>query len=41
MPRINPEVVTYKLNMYEGGKPVKQKKRKFSPQKEKIIEEEV
>ena len=41
MPGIDPEIVTHKLIIYEGVKPVKQKKRNFGPETDKIIEEEV
>ena len=41
MPGIDLEIVTHKLNVCEGVKPVKQKKRNFGPEKDKIIEEEV
>ena len=39
MPGIDPQVVTHKLNVYEGVKLLKQKKRIFGPEKDKIIEE--
>ena len=41
MPGIDPEIVTHKLNVYKGVKPVKQKKRNFGLEKDKIIEEKV
>ena len=41
MPGIDPEIITHKLNVYDGVKLVKQKKRNFGPEKDKIIEEEV
>ena len=34
MPGIDPEIVTHKLNVYDGVKPVKQKKRNFCPEKD-------
>jgi hypothetical protein len=40
MPGIDPDV-THKINVYEGVKPVKQKRRNFGTKKDKIIEEEV
>ena len=41
MPGIDPGIITHKLNIHEGVKPVKQKKRNFGPEKDKIIEKEV
>ena len=41
MPGIDLDFVTHKLNVYEGVKPVKQKRRNFDPEKDKIIEEEL
>ena len=41
MPGIDPEVITHKLKIFKGVKPVKQKKRIFGLEKDKIIEEEV
>ena len=41
MSGIDPKIVTHKLNVYDGVKLVKQKKRNFGPEKDKIIEEEV
>ena len=41
MPGIDPEIITHKLKIFEGVKPVKQKNRNSGPEKDKIIEEEV
>ena len=41
MPGIDSEIVTHKLNVYEGVKPLKKKMRNFGLEKDKIIEEEV
>lgn len=41
MPRIDPEVITYKLNISPKFKPVKQRRRKFATEKNRIINEEV
>ncbi|XP_050207820.1 uncharacterized protein LOC126657205 [Mercurialis annua] len=38
---IDPQVITHDLNVAEAANPVKQKKRKFSEEKQKIIAEEV
>ncbi|KAL0433681.1 UNVERIFIED_CONTAM: hypothetical protein Slati_2702400 [Sesamum latifolium] len=38
---IDPKVITHHLNIDPGIKPVKQKKRHFGPEKDKIIEAEV
>ncbi|KAL0385622.1 UNVERIFIED_CONTAM: hypothetical protein Sradi_2956500 [Sesamum radiatum] len=38
---INPKVITHHLNIDSGIKPVKQKKRYFGPEKDKIIQAEV
>ena len=41
MPGIDPATITHKLNVIEGSKPVKQKKRSMAPEKKKAVEEEV
>ena len=41
MPGIDPATITHKLNVIEGSKLEKQKKRNMAPEKEKAIEEEV
>ena len=41
MPGIDPSVITHRLNMYPFSKPVRQKKRVFSPERDKAIKEEV
>ena len=41
MPGIDPATITHKLNVIEGSKPVKQKKRSMAPEKEKAAEEKV
>ena len=41
MPGINPEVICHKLNVSPGHKPIKQKKRNFSSERQKAITEEV
>ena len=38
---INPVVITHKLNISPSFKPVKQKRRSFSPERQKAINEEV
>ncbi|XP_075492610.1 uncharacterized protein LOC142530680 [Primulina tabacum] len=38
---ISPKVAKHKLNIIPGSRPVKQKKRHFGPEKDKIIEEQV
>ncbi|XP_075515586.1 uncharacterized protein LOC142550233 [Primulina tabacum] len=38
---ISPQVAEHKLNIIPGSRPVKQKKRHFGPQKDKVIEEHV
>ncbi|XP_073021105.1 uncharacterized protein [Primulina eburnea] len=38
---ISPKVAEHKLNIIPGSRPVKQKKRHFGPEKDKIIEEQV
>ena len=41
MPRIDPSVITHRLNVYPFSKPVHQKKRVFTPKWDKAIKEEV
>ena len=41
MPGIDPNVITYRLNVYPSFKPVRQKKRVFAPEWDKAIKEEV
>ena len=41
MPRIDPSVITHKLNVYPSSKPIRQKKRVFAPKQDKAIKEEV
>ena len=41
MPRIDPSVITHRLNVYPFVKPVCQKKRVFTPERDKAIKEEV
>ncbi|KAL0404070.1 UNVERIFIED_CONTAM: hypothetical protein Sradi_2047800 [Sesamum radiatum] len=38
---IDPQVITYHLNMDPSCKPIKQKKRHFGPEKDRIIQAEV
>ena len=38
---INPAIITHKLNISPSFKPVKQKRRSFTPEKQKAINEEV
>ena len=38
---INPEIISHKLNVDPSYKPVKQKRRKFAPERNQIINEEV
>ncbi|XP_075515705.1 uncharacterized protein LOC142550517 [Primulina tabacum] len=38
---ISPKVAEHKLNIIPGSRPIKQKKRHFGPEKDKIIEEQV
>ncbi|XP_073294498.1 uncharacterized protein [Primulina huaijiensis] len=38
---ISPQVAEHKLNILPGSRPVKQKKRHFGPEKDKVIEEQV
>ena len=41
MPRIDSNVITHRLNMYPSSKPIRQKKRVFTPEQDKAIKEEV
>ena len=41
MPRIDPSVITYRLNMNPSSKPVLQKKRVFVLERDNAIKEEV
>ena len=41
MPRIDPSVITHRLNVYPSSKPVRQKKRVFAPERDNAIKEEV
>ena len=41
MPRIDPSVITHRLNVYPSSKPVLQKKRVFAPERDNAIKEEV
>ena len=41
MGRIDPAVITHKLNISPSFKPVKQKRRSFAPERQKTINEEV
>ena len=41
MPGIDPNVITYRLNVYPSSKPVRQKKRVFAPEKDNAIKEEI
>ncbi|XP_056695833.1 uncharacterized protein [Spinacia oleracea] len=41
MTGISPDVITHKLNVDPSFRPVKQKRRKFAPERNKIIDEEV
>ena len=38
---INPAIITHRLNVSPSFKPVKQKRRSFSPERQKAINEEV
>ncbi|XP_075499303.1 uncharacterized protein LOC142537694 [Primulina tabacum] len=38
---ISPQVTEHKLNILSGSRPVKQKKRHFDPEKDKVIDEQV
>ncbi|XP_073294523.1 uncharacterized protein [Primulina huaijiensis] len=37
---VSPQVAEHKLNIHSGSRPVKQKKRHFGPEKDKVIEEQ-
>ena len=43
MPRIDPSVITHRLNISSSYKPVRQKKKKrvFAPERDNAIKEEV
>ena len=41
MPGIDPGVITHRLNIYPSSKPVRQKKRVFTPERDNAIKEEV
>ena len=41
MPSIDPSVITHRLNVYPSSKPVRQKKKVFTPEKDDAIKEEV
>ncbi|XP_075489458.1 uncharacterized protein LOC142528300 [Primulina tabacum] len=41
LPGISPRVAEHKLNILQGSRPVKQKKRDFGPEKDKVIDEQV
>ena len=41
MPVIDPTIITHKLNVIEGSKPMKQKKKNMAFKKENAAEEEV
>ena len=41
MGRVDPAVITHKLNINPSFKPVKQKRRSFAPERQKAINEEV
>ena len=41
MPGIDPSVITHRLNVYPFLKPVRQKKRVFTPERDKAIKEEL
>lgn len=41
MPRIDPRVVVHKLNMNPASRPIKQKKRNFTPEHNQAVTEEV
>ncbi|KAJ9557127.1 hypothetical protein OSB04_011741 [Centaurea solstitialis] len=38
---INPDIISHKLNVYPSFKPIKQKQRKFAPERNKVINDEV
>ena len=41
MPRIDPSVIVYRLNVNPTSSPIQQKKRVFAPERDKAIAEEV
>ena len=41
MPGIDPSVITHRLNVYPSSKPVWQKKRVFTPERDNAIKEKV
>ena len=41
MPRIDPSVITHRLNVHPSSKPIHQKKRVFAPKQDNAIKEEV
>ena len=41
MPGIDPSVITHRLNVYPSSKPIRQKKRVFTPKRDNAIKEEV
>ena len=41
MPRIDPSVITHRLNVHPSSKPVRQKKKIFAPKRDNAIKEEV
>ena len=38
---IDPRVITQRLNVYPSSKPVRQKKRVFTPERDNAIKEEI
>ena len=41
MPRIDPSVIVHRLNLNPTSTPIRQKKRVFTPERDKAIAEEV
>ena len=41
MPKIDPEIIMHKLQVDPQYQPVQEKKRKFAPERDEIINEEV
>ena len=41
MPRIDPSVIVHRLNVNPTSSPIRQKKRVFAPERDKVIAEEV
>ncbi len=41
MVEINPDIISHKLHVDPSYKPVKQKRRKFAPERNQIINEEL